>query len=394
MKNVLVMESGSFKTIGGAAKDTYSIYEYLKSFHNYRVDAFGDFSKFGNDVSYVTEKELPKREYDVLLLNSIRDVLPAGRYIRAHGSAATIYTDRADVMGHYARSPSKRLVAYGGHLFSDPSRSERMLTGSGTSAGARKTVRDFFSKSYELHMFREMRKWLTYYVAINADEVAYAKRFFTRTTKIEYVPRAPHEIFKRLGSKKKFSGALYVGRLEETQKNVSFLINGIKRVVELHRELSKTELLRIAGTGPDEQHYKELARRLGLEKNITFLGFVENGPGLVELYNNAGFLVSTSNWESIGRSVLEAMACGLPVLLNEKINVVINYNPKTTLVSDGRTGLVYNHSSIEDFADKFYSLYSDAEQARHIGANAAIFIGNELSMGKVLEAYKRMIDST
>ena len=394
MKRILIMESGSFKVIGGAAKDTYNIYRYLESFPEYSVDVYGDFSKFGKDVSYVTEAEIFSRKYDVMLLNSIRDMLLAGRYIEKHDSIASVYTDRADVVGHYARSPIKRIAAYGGALFSDPSRSERIFTGKGTAGvtGRRRKIRNFFSKSYELHMLRKMRHWLTCYVAINADQVGHAKGFFGKDTHIEYVPRAPHDIFKKFVARKEYNGALYVGRLEETQKNLSFMINGVKRVIELHKELEGRELLRIAGEGPDEQRYKAMVNTLNLGRNVTFLGFIEDGPKLVKLYNNAGFFVSTSTWEGMGRSIMEAMACGLPVLLNEQSNAVISYSPKKTLVEDERTGILYNRSNLEDFADKFYALYSDEEQTGHMGDNASIFIGNELTMGKVLSAYKAIID--
>lgn len=192
-----------------------------------------------------------------------------------------------------------------------------------------KCTRDFFSKGYGLYLFKEMCKWLICYIAINAEQEQRAKKFFTDKTMIKFIPIAPHGEFIKLNIKKNFEGGIFIGRLEETQKRVSLLVKGINEVVEMHPELKGKEILKIYETGPDEESYKQLVKKLNLESNISFCGFAI-GNKLLDAYNNAGFFVSYSNWEGLSRVFLEAMACGLPVLANTKNNRIIDYKKRNT----------------------------------------------------------------
>jgi len=56
-----------------------------------------------------------------------------------------------------------------------------------------------------------------------------------------------------------------------------------------------------------------LASRLGIQDRISFAGFVSDDD-LVQLYNQAALFVYPSKYEGFGLPVLEAMACGVPVV--------------------------------------------------------------------------------
>src|SRR5207245_3763155 len=60
-------------------------------------------------------------------------------------------------------------------------------------------------------------------------------------------------------------------------------------------------------------HLPELAARLGLEKQVVFTGVVSD-QRLIELYQRATLFVFPSRYEGFGLPVLEAMACGCPVI--------------------------------------------------------------------------------
>ena len=393
---ILIMESGSFKTIGGAAKDTYHLFKYLKSnLPGARIELYADFSKFtGEKLDYVTKEELLKRKYDAMLLNSIRDYSIAGEYISSTGNRPlTIYTDRSDIITAYSKSPLKRFASlYGGMppFNSNIESIERKASRIQNSNAMRlKKIRNFLSRSYALYMLRSMRSWLDCYVATTPTQVKLAQKFFVGTgAHIEYLPRAPHEQFRRLAAKKSFRGGLFVGRLEESQKNVSFMIRGIAHVLKSRPDLSKAELLHIVGEGPDKAVYVSLVRKLHLDRNVKFYGF-KGDDELPRIYNNSGFFVASSNWESPGRAIMEAMACGIPVLMRDRINSPIRAKPLRMLVEDGKSGFIYH--DMNDFVPKFIRMYEDRRRSETMGRYASRYVGRELSLERLYKSYLNLI---
>jgi teichuronic acid biosynthesis glycosyltransferase TuaC len=82
--------------------------------------------------------------------------------------------------------------------------------------------------------------------------------------------------------------------------------------IEALRGLPEVTLM-IAGDGPYEQALRTLAARLGVEDRVRFLGHVEQ-EDLKEYYGAADALVLASSREGIANVLLEAMACGTPVI--------------------------------------------------------------------------------
>ncbi|MGA3286510.1 MAG: glycosyltransferase [Bacteroidota bacterium] len=77
--------------------------------------------------------------------------------------------------------------------------------------------------------------------------------------------------------------------------------SGHKRVKYLHR-----------GTGPTRAQEMEYAKELGIDNDTMFLDFIDD---VREAYWASDIFVMTSSYEGLGNVILEAMNCGLPVLL-------------------------------------------------------------------------------
>jgi glycosyltransferase involved in cell wall biosynthesis len=71
--------------------------------------------------------------------------------------------------------------------------------------------------------------------------------------------------------------------------------------------------LMLAGSGPERPRLEALARELGVERRVRFLGAVPQ-PELARYYNAADALVLSSSREGWANVLLEAMACGTPVV--------------------------------------------------------------------------------
>lgn len=93
---------------------------------------------------------------------------------------------------------------------------------------------------------------------------------------------------------------LFVGRIDESSKNLTRLINSFNLAI---KQNSKIELW-IIGSGPDEEKIKELISSLNLEKNIKMLGLKTNP---YPYYKLCDYVVLTSNYE------------GFPVVYGEAI---------------------------------------------------------------------------
>lgn len=69
----------------------------------------------------------------------------------------------------------------------------------------------------------------------------------------------------------------------------------------------------VAGTGPEKAALEALAARLGVTDRVRFLGHVPHGD-LTQLYSAANALILASSREGWANVLLEAMACGTPVV--------------------------------------------------------------------------------
>ena len=105
---------------------------------------------------------------------------------------------------------------------------------------------------------------------------------------------------------------IYVGRLINQQKRVDLLLSAVAQL------LSKPECgnfrVLIIGDGRDRQDLEHLAERLGIAGIVTFLGEQTNPfPWM----SHAQVLVLCSDYEGFATVIIEAMACGVPVVATD-----------------------------------------------------------------------------
>jgi glycosyltransferase involved in cell wall biosynthesis len=104
--------------------------------------------------------------------------------------------------------------------------------------------------------------------------------------------------------------ALYIGNLNDHEKNISMLIEAIGLIVKKHPDFELT----LIGGGPESQRFIDLAASKGLlNKNIWFKGYVPNSE-LGRFYGENSFFILTSNFETFNIAAAEALLYGLPVV--------------------------------------------------------------------------------
>ncbi|AGB33684.1 hexosyltransferase [Natrinema pellirubrum DSM 15624] len=197
-----------------------------------------------------------------------------------------------------------------------------VLTSHGTSIGEAKAVALETPADYLLkYFFHPMNVVMDYVASRDADKViAISDHAYDQLTTsyrlsegdVEMVPHGvdtdwfhPREERHPAVDSEKMS-LLYVGRLG-ARKGLGLALRALARV-----ESDDVEFL-IAGTGRHEERLRKLAQELGIQEQVRFLGYVDDGD-LPELYSSADVFILPSKYEGFGLVLLEAIACGTPVI--------------------------------------------------------------------------------
>ena len=128
------------------------------------------------------------------------------------------------------------------------------------------------------------------------------------------------------------------------------------------REQGCPARMRIAGSGPAERQLRQLTSELGLEDSVHFEGRLER-DAVVVLYGQADAMVNPTTVDNMPNSVLEAMACGLPVIST-------NVGGVPYLLTDGETGLLVPTRDPQALANAILRLFSDRALQQRLRSNA------------------------
>ena len=148
---------------------------------------------------------------------------------------------------------------------------------------------------------------------------------------------------------------LYVGRVKKYK--------GIQNLVEAVRILGQRGCkarLRIVGTGDYLEPLKAMVRRSGSSGSVEFTGFVPAERKLLEL-RRAWVAALPSEKEGWGLTVIEANACGTPVVASDSDGL-------RDSVRNGETGLLVPHGRPEALADALQSILQDPARRERLAA--------------------------
>jgi glycosyltransferase involved in cell wall biosynthesis len=113
------------------------------------------------------------------------------------------------------------------------------------------------------------------------------------------------------------------------------------------------------GVSTYQQHVDELMKKFHLERRVSFLGSVPHRK-LADVYRDADLVVNPSLSESFGMSVVEGMACAVPV-------IGTRVGGMCESIGDGETGLLIEPDSPEELAQAMSALLSDPARSRRLG---------------------------
>lgn len=173
---------------------------------------------------------------------------------------------------------------------------------------------------------------------------------------------------------------LYVGLLQ-ARKGIHHIINGVKSLLKRHSNL------KVLIVGKGERLYSRYLLNLAKPKdNFIFLGKVSHNK-LLELYNIADVYVIPSVYEPLGNVVLEAMACGKPVLARKAGGL-------QEIVKHGVTGFLLEGEGkyFEQQLMNYINILLDDDKLRNdMGNNARRYVEDNFSWKKTAALTVRFI---
>jgi N-acetyl-alpha-D-glucosaminyl L-malate synthase BshA len=158
----------------------------------------------------------------------------------------------------------------------------------------------------------------------------------------------------------------------------------VKRVLDAVRILDRVvqeapAVLLMVGEGPERSSAQALARRLGLQDRVRFLGTQER---VEEIAGMADVFLLPSELESFGLSALEAMACGVPVVGSDAGGL-------PEVVAKGVTGYLRPVGDVEGMAERCLELLKDPELRRRMGQAGRRRAEELFGAEKIVTQYER-----
>ena len=136
---------------------------------------------------------------------------------------------------------------------------------------------------------------------------------------------------------------------------IHFFIMALPAIIE---QEPNTRVL-IIGSGPQKKELKELVSGLELNEHVHFVGTIPNDQ-LAYYLNSAEIYVSTSKSDGSSLSLLEAMACGLPLVVSD-IPAICEW------VQNGFNGYIVPLNKVKPISEKILMLFKDKDMASKMG---------------------------
>ncbi|HEX5133425.1 MAG TPA: glycosyltransferase family 4 protein [Candidatus Krumholzibacteria bacterium] len=141
----------------------------------------------------------------------------------------------------------------------------------------------------------------------------------------------------------------------------------IRAFAIVHHSLADARLV-IIGDGPELPALRQLADRLGLADAVEFGGHMP-AEATVEALNRCHVVLNASPKEGWGLTVVEANACGVPVVGSDRPGL-------RDSIHDGETGFLVPYGDVDAFAERTLRLLTDSALRERMGAAALEWAGS------------------
>ncbi|WP_306533876.1 TIGR03088 family PEP-CTERM/XrtA system glycosyltransferase [Geobacter sp.] len=171
-----------------------------------------------------------------------------------------------------------------------------------------------------------------------------------------------------------------VGRLDPVKDQQTL----VRAFDALCGEKGRHSDLLLIGSGPEEDKLRRLADELNMGGSVHFMGERRDIPELLQAMD---VFVLPSLAEGISNTILEAMACGLPV-------VATRVGGNLELVEDGVSGHLFAVGDLAGLAGTMCDYSDDPEQRLQLGARGRALAEQEISLAGMVQKYENLYRMT
>ena len=226
-------------------------------------------------------------------------------------------------------------------------------------------------------------------VCVSPYTARHIQRYFLQRSSVDVVPnglslevlqRAERRLQRGEPTRRSFTFCS-IGRWGRL-KNISTLLKAFN---EVHHRQPATKLVLFGPElGPD-QDAERWARNRGLDQGVDFAGSVPRERILDFLETEADMMVHPSLIESHGMTLIEAMACGVPVIGGWKSGAV----PWT--LEEGRCGILCDIRDHHALAAQMFEAMSQPAHNRHLAERAWTSVAQRFRVEAVASAYEEIL---
>lgn len=143
---------------------------------------------------------------------------------------------------------------------------------------------------------------------------------------------------------------------------------------------NKEVMLMVVGTGSQEEKLRALSEKLNIQDKVIFSGDRED---VYPLYQCMDVYVLSSIAEGISNTILEAMACGLPIIATK-----VGGTPE--LVDDGKTGFLIAPRQYDDLSQKLSFYFNNPSFVEQYGFNGRLRAEDKFSLLHMVQKYEEI----
>lgn len=237
------------------------------------------------------------------------------------------------------------------------------------------SFKTFFNKDllvnyYERNLVLKNLPLQTTAIGVSNDTHTYIRENLPQTVKPQLLHNAiDTKRFTTVEKKQESNTIVMVGSL--------VLKKGQSLAIETISELKKRNVsvkLHLIGDGNMKEGLAQLTKRLDIEEEVDFKGLVDYPE---KYFQESALYLHTASYEPFGLVLIEAMACGLPVICTDAFG-------NRDLIQEGENGYLIRERNPKVLADKIQFLLENENERKRMGENARVF-AQDFGMEKYVE---------
>jgi len=154
---------------------------------------------------------------------------------------------------------------------------------------------------------------------------------------------------------------------------------GLHTMLEAYKKINYKGHIFVAGELDNYPKYIKKVRKLSESLNVSFLGFVNPLPALLDLVNKSEYFVFPSETEGMSIMLLEVASVGKPILASDI--------PENTQVFNDSEVLFFENKNVDDLIQKIQWLNRNKSEFKGLGQNAKSKVASNYTWNKITLEY-------